>query len=197
MHKQRIGPWRAASDAAAFEEKTVHSHGSGRIVAVDGSRPHNHFGEVSCCATVETSPLFHNSSTRDALMLDPDTNLILRWLRTLPNHRRAALAAQFTLRLVIDGESSPVANRYDDPGRALGELLYVNCADSLGLSPTELRGLIVAPQRYVMQSITWLALEQIRNMRSGHQNIEAELNSEVTWYELPPRIARRMNDVPF
>lgn len=133
-------------------------------------------------------------------MIDPESNLIIRWLGSLSDCERAALSARFLKRIEYQAATGRTRKRGDDPAHTLGTMLFVDCAAGLGLSPQELRGLLCSPKRHVMRSVTWLALEQIRTM--SHQGMSDTAGTFATnhgepWGQLPDRIVRRMNDTTF
>jgi hypothetical protein len=133
-------------------------------------------------------------------MIDPHSNLILRWLKTLTDEQRAVLAGRYRSRLAKRHAASGNLRRDENPARLLAQLLLKDCAESLGLAPTELQGLLVSPQRHVMLSITWLALEQIHSRKGScisHSTNTFSAVDDGEPDELPARIIRRMNDMPF
>lgn len=133
-------------------------------------------------------------------MFDPDSNLILRWLGALTVEQRVALTVRYAKRLELLGEHGCASKIRDDPARAMGSMLFVDCAASLGLSPVELGGLLSSPQRHAMQSVAWLTLEQIRTMRAHYPSGVIGMNGgagDEGWDEMPERILQRMNDLSF
>jgi hypothetical protein len=137
---------------------------------------------------------------------DPDSNLVLRWLRSLNDRQRDELANRYQ-RMMASRTNPSLARIVEvDPARALGSLLVTDCAASLGLSVSELTSLLASPRRHVMRSVAWLALDQIRSMRTApsardvSQFAKGDPLDGVTQlhhrdFDLPERIARRMNDL--